>query len=343
MENIVFTREADSVLREKLQHTAPEDVYVLVDNNTRNYCLETLTHFHFLKEHIITIPEGEHNKSLESAARIWNVLSEQGARRNSVLVNIGGGLITDIGGFAAACFKRGIRCINIPTTLLAQVDASVGGKTGVNFRGLKNEIGIFSIPECVIIDNRFLASLPERQILSGFAEMIKHALLTSEEAVDEILQADLTRMESAEFLALIEKSVAFKAGIVEADPTEKGIRKALNFGHTVGHAIESSAIERGWEWYHGDAVAYGMIVELYLSVRQSGLDSRYYEKIRKFIRGHYPVYKPVAEKEDLYNLMLHDKKNEQAGVNFTLLCSPGEFEINHYCEKTEIIEALSVL
>lgn len=343
MNNIVFTREADVVLKNCLKGIGPSDIFVLVDNNSRNYCLERLNSGFVQKEHIITIPEGEHNKSLDSIAQIWHILSAYGARRNSILINIGGGLVTDVGGFAASCFKRGIRCINIPTTLLAQVDASVGGKTGINFDGLKNEIGTFSIPECVIIDNSFLLTLPERQVLSGFAEMLKHALLSDEDHLAEVMQVDLRTLGEQDFLALIRKSVAVKAAIVQNDPREKGLRKALNFGHTVGHAIESMAIKKDLEVYHGDAVAYGMIAELFLSVRKLGFEEKHFEGVRKFIREKYPVYHPVGEAEELYELMLHDKKNEHEGVNFTLLRNPGRIEIDQYCAREEILEALKEL
>lgn len=340
MNNIVFTRNASAELRRILTDVASPDIFVLVDNNSRNYCLERLNIGYVPAEHIITIPEGEHNKTVESVVDIWQSLSALGARRNSVLVNIGGGLITDIGGFAASCFKRGIRCINIPSTLLAQVDASVGGKTGINFNDLKNEIGTFTIPEEVIIDNIFLASLPERQVLSGFAEMLKHALLADEDHLAEAMQVDLSKVADEDFFELIKKSVAVKAAIVQSDPREKGLRKALNFGHTVGHAIESIAIRKNLEIYHGDAVAYGMIAELYLSVKLLGFDEKHYEAVRKFIRGKYPVYHPVDEPEELYELMLHDKKNEHDGVNFTLLRCPGEVVIDQYCSRNEIIDAL---
>lgn len=340
MNNIVFTRNASAELRRILTDVASPDIFVLVDNNSRNYCIERLNIGYVPAEHIITIPEGEHNKTLESVVHIWQSLSALGARRNSILVNIGGGLITDIGGFAASCFKRGIRCVNIPSTLLAQVDASVGGKTGVNFNDLKNEIGTFAIPEEVIIDNIFLTTLPEKQVLSGFAEMLKHALLADEDHLAEVMQADLTKVADEDFLGLIKKSVAVKAAIVQSDPREKGLRKALNFGHTIGHAIESIAIRKNLEIYHGDAVAYGMIAELYLSVKLLGFDEKHYEAVRKFIRGKYPVYHPVDEPEELYELMLHDKKNEHDGVNFTLLRRPGEVVIDQYCSRNEILEAL---
>lgn len=343
MKNIVFTHEAGRILRESLQTTVPGGVFVLVDDTTREHCLGLFQDSGFTDSHLISVPAGEHHKSLESVAQIWSVLSRQGAKRNSVLVNIGGGLITDIGGFAASCFKRGIRCINIPTTLLAQVDASVGGKTGINFNGLKNEIGTFSIPELVIIDNTFLKTLPLRQVLSGYAEMLKHALLAGEDALAEVMNADLKQVGESGFLELIRKSVAVKAAVVEADPKEKGIRKALNFGHTIGHAIESVAIEQDMEIYHGDAVAYGMVVELYLSMKKLGFETRHYEAVRRLVEERFPRYRAVAVPEKLYSLMLHDKKNEQDGVNFTLLRCPGEFEIDNYCSKEEILSALEQL
>lgn len=343
MKNVVFTHEAGRILRESLQTTVPGGVFVLVDDTTREHCLGLFQDSGFTDSHLISVPAGEHHKSLESVAQIWSVLSRQGAKRNSVLVNIGGGLITDIGGFAASCFKRGIRCINIPTTLLAQVDASVGGKTGINFNGLKNEIGTFSIPELVIIDNTFLKTLPLRQVLSGYAEMLKHALLAGEDALAEVMNADLKQVGESGFLELIRKSVAVKAAVVEADPKEKGIRKALNFGHTIGHAIESVAIEQDMEIYHGDAVAYGMVVELYLSMKKLGFETRHYEAVRRLVEERFPRYRAVAVPEKLYSLMLHDKKNEQDGVNFTLLRCPGEFEIDNYCSKEEILSALEQL
>lgn len=343
MKNIVFTHEAGRVFRESLQSTVPGGVFVLTDDTTREYCLGLFQDCGFMDSHLISVPVGEHHKSLESVAQIWSVLSRQGAKRNSVLVNIGGGLITDIGGFAASCFKRGIRCINIPTTLLSQVDASVGGKTGINFNGLKNEIGTFSIPELVVIDNTFLKTLPLRQILSGYAEMLKHALLAGEDSLAEVMQADMKQAGEPGFLELIRKSVAVKASVVEADPKEKGIRKALNFGHTIGHAIESVAIDRELEIYHGDAVAYGMVVELYLSMKKLGFEAKHYEAVRKLVKERFPKYNPVADPEELYRLMLHDKKNEQNGVNFTLLRCPGKFEIDNYCSKEEILDALEQL
>lgn len=343
MENIIFTGNSVVELKEFLGSYTPDNVFVLTDTNTSRHCLPHFEQMGFRPENVIVVGEGEMCKSLESVSLIWSVLMERGARRSSVLVNIGGGMITDIGGFAASCFKRGIKCVNIPTTLLSQVDASVGGKTGINFGGLKNEIGTFSMPELVIIDACFLKTLPYRQLLSGFAEMLKHALLAGGEHFSKILDTDLKRIDWKVFPGLVEESVNVKYSVVRKDPKENGIRKALNFGHTVGHAIESAAIEHRQELYHGDAVAYGMIAELWLSVRRLGLEESVYEKIRDFIRTIYPPYVPVVDNERLYQWMLHDKKNERSGVNFTLLHAPGEFSIDNYCEREEIMDALAHL
>lgn len=341
MNNVVFTRQCGVELKKVLKETESADIFLLVDINTLNYCVEYLNLGFIPLNNRITLPNGEHNKSLENAVQIWQILSERGARRNSILINLGGGMITDLGGFAASCFKRGISFINIPTTLLSQVDASIGGKNGINFNGLKNEIGIFSLPKYVFIDNWFLKTLPQRQVLSGFAEMLKHALLADEGHLAEIMCCKLSDIGSEEFLGLIKKSVDIKNAIVSNDLYDSGMRRVLNFGHTVAHAIESVAIRKNLEIYHGDAVAYGMIAELYLSVRKFGFDEKRYEAIRNFIREKFPRYSPVTSTEELYELMLHDKKNERDGVNFTLLRRPGEFEINQYCNREEILEALA--
>ena len=207
----------------------------------------------------------------------------------------------------------------------------MGGKTGFDFNGLKNEIGSFAIPDWVLIDNHFLATLPERQIMSGFAEMLKHALLADEEHVAEAMQVDFAGVAEEDFLKLIRKSVAVKAAIVQSDPREKGLRKALNFGHTVGHAIESVAIRRGLDIFHGDAVAYGMIAELFLSVQKLGFDEESKDRRNEQTR----IEKRLLAREEAL-----DKKNEQAGVNFTLIHKPGEFDIDNYCSRDEIFEAL---
>ncbi len=343
MNAVLFTSDICGELRRELEQYESGQIFVLTDVNTRMYCLPLLENLKIRGEHVITVPSGENYKSLGSVEEIWRLLSSEGARRNALLINLGGGLVTDLGGFAASCFKRGIKCINIPTTLLAQVDASVGGKTGINFNGLKNEIGTFSVPEKVMIDVAFLKTLPRRQLLSGFAEMLKHGLLRGGKHLQKLLAMDRDIISATDFPALLKESVEVKEKVVTEDPKEKGMRKSLNFGHTVGHAIESVAIEKGAELYHGDAVAYGMISELYLSVRKKGFDRGLYHEIRSFIMGLYPAYNPLASPEELYGLMLHDKKNEKEGVNFTLLEATGKVSIDNYCSRGEVMEALGIL
>lgn len=341
MNNILFTRDARSELRRQLEQLQPAGLFLLADEHSRACCLPRLGLDGISEERLITLPAGETHKTLRSVAEIWECLSARGAKRNSLLINVGGGVITDMGGFAASCFKRGIRCINVPTTLLAQIDASVGGKTGIDFNGFKNEIGTFSAPACVIIDNNFLKTLSPRQLISGFAEMLKHALLADERHLADILCADLSQAASAEFLGLIQRSVAVKAAIVNADPLEKGIRKALNFGHTIGHAIEGAAISKGIDITHGEAVAYGIIAELWLSVQLLGFSRACYNIVRFLIFQKYFPYHPVETPAALYEWMLHDKKNEREGVNFTLLKQPGRFETDHYCRREDILQALT--
>lgn len=339
MDRILFTNRVVDELASMLAHLPKEDMFVLFDSNTYAYWYSFFEKIDFIKEHVIVCEEGEKNKSIESAAKIWSVLSRKGARRNSLLINIGGGMITDLGGFAAACFKRGMRYINIPTTLLAQVDASVGGKTGVNFDGLKNEIGHFYFPEKTFIDPVFLKTLPERQFWSGYAEILKHALLST--ADDVYATMEINSLSSKDKLMdIIRRSVKLKSDIVTSDPFEKGARKSLNFGHTAGHAMESIAQEWKCPLYHGEAVAYGMLFELYLSVQKKGFELTLYKLLEEFIFTRYGPM-PRVEPEIFYRQMLHDKKNGKAEINFTLLRRPGEYETDVYCTRKEIMEVWS--
>lgn len=341
MESIIFTPDAGMVLAELLDGTKHEDIFIVADKHTVLFCDRLFEKVDWLPSHVTVLDCGEENKSVESVSRIWMMLSKQGARRSSILVCVGGGVVTDLGGFAASTFKRGMRCINVPTTLLAQVDASLGGKTGFNFNGLKNEIGTFSIPEKVIIDTRFLNHLPVRERMSGFAEMIKHGLLSNRAYLTRLLNLEYQETTPEYFLELIRRSVAIKNEIVTRDPREQGPRKVLNFGHTIGHAIESLSITRGSALLHGEAVALGLVAELYLSVKEKGFPEEVYREVRDFVKQHYPSYPLMDYVDTLYELMLHDKKNERCGVNFTLLSGIGEFSLDNYCSKDLVVEALS--
>ena len=341
MESIIFTADAGMVLAELLDGTQHEDIFIVADKHTVVFCDRLFEKVDWLPSHVTVLDCGEENKSVESVSRIWMMLSKQGARRSSILVCVGGGVVTDLGGFAASTFKRGMRCINVPTTLLAQVDASLGGKTGFNFNGLKNEIGTFSIPEKVIIDPRFLNHLPVRERMSGFAEIIKHGLLSNREYLTRLLNLEYQKATPEYFLELIRRSVTIKNEIVTRDPREQGPRKVLNLGHTIGHAIESLSITRGSALLHGEAVALGLVAELYLSVKEKGFPEEVYREVRDFVKQHYPPYPLMDHVDTLYELMLHDKKNERWGVNFTLLSGIGEFSLDNYCSKDLVVEALS--
>ena len=341
MESIIFTTDAGMVLAELLDGTQHEDIFIVADKHTVLFCDRLFEKVDWLPSHVTVLDCGEENKSVESVSRIWMMLSKQGARRSSILVCVGGGVVTDLGGFAASTFKRGMRCINVPTTLLAQVDASLGGKTGFNFNGLKNEIGTFSIPEKVIIDTRFLNHLPVRERMSGFAEMIKHGLLSNREYLIRLLNLEHQETTQEYMLELIRRSVTIKNEIVTRDPREQGLRKVLNFGHTIGHAIESLSIMQGSPLLHGEAVALGLVAELYLSGNEKGFPEEIYREVRNFVKQHYPPYPLMNHVDTLYELMLHDKKNERWGVNFTLLSGIGEFSLDNYCSKDLVVEALS--
>lgn len=317
-------------------------VYVVVDENTKKLCLPEIQQFQFFKDiPILEIESGEEHKSIESVIKVWNFLEENGADRKSLLINLGGGMLSDLCGFAASCFKRGLHFVNIPTTLLSQVDASVGGKTGINFNGLKNEIGVFNQPQTVIIASQFLKTLDKANFLSGYAEMLKHGLIYSKPHWDELLEFDVDNVDYSSLSEVIARSVAVKEYFVVNDPTEKNIRKALNLGHTVAHAFESLALYQNRPILHGFAVAYGLIVELYLSSKKVGFPMNETNRISKWI---IETYGPFAiEKQDyeaLYLKMTKDKKNEAGRINFTLIPEIGKVEINIDCDKELIYEAL---
>ena len=320
-------------------------LFVLTDTTTVRLCWPILKRHPFSQSaQMITIGESDNNKTLHSLCCVWEGLQLGGATRHSLLVNLGGGMVTDLGGFAASTFKRGIAFINIPTTLLSQVDASVGGKTGINFGGLKNEIGVFNCADAVILSSEFLRSLDMQNLLSGFAEMLKHGLISDEESWAELLRFDIEELDYNLLGTLVAKSVRIKERIVEQDPTEKGLRKALNLGHTAGHALESLALEQGRPVLHGYAVAWGLICELYLSVVKCGFPKDRLRQTVQFIRQHYgdPAI-DCKQYERLYEFMQHDKKNEAGIINFTLLGGIGDIRINQQATKEEIFEMLDFL
>ncbi|MEI6138739.1 MAG: 3-dehydroquinate synthase [Mariniphaga sp.] len=339
---ILVTQDLEKDLGVIISRYPKDKVFLVTEQTCDEFCVPLIAQaagFDHLKK--VVIPSGEENKKLSSVERIWLFLSQNGADRKSLVVNLGGGMLTDLGGFAASTMKRGMDFINIPTTLLSQVDASVGGKTGFNFNGLKNEIGVINQPTNVFIDTRFLQTIDYQNFNSGFAEMVKHGLIFDAEHLEEVINYDLHNRDYVLLRKIIANSVAIKDSFVFRDPYEVGIRKALNFGHTVGHAFESLAMESESPLLHGYAVAYGMIVELYLShikcmLKAETLNHYAYWLIKTY--GKYPINE--SHFEALYQFMTHDKKNESGAVNFTLIPSVGKVSINQICGKDIIFEAL---
>lgn len=319
-----------------------DKLFILTDDHTIKLCLPLISNIEEIKTaSLIVIPSNDNNKTLENLAHIWKHLTENGGTRQSLLINLGGGMITDIGGFASATFKRGINYINIPTTLLGAVDASVGGKTGINFGGFKNEIGSFYPAKHVVISSHFFSSLNPKDILSGYAEMIKHSLISSNDEWEELLKLDINSIDYTWLNDAVFRSVSIKENIVEQDPYEHNIRKALNLGHTIGHALESLALENNSPVLHGYAVAWGLIAELYLAHRICGFPKEKVQKTISFIQHNYGSMNISCDGYDrLYEIMQHDKKNIGSTINFTLLSDVGDIQINQTANKDLIFEAL---
>jgi 3-dehydroquinate synthase len=339
---IIYSVQPEIDIESIIRQYHADKVFVVTEENVFKLWFDKLPVLRALP--CVVIPSGEDNKGLGSVELIWEFLSSEGADRKSLVINVGGGMLTDLGGFAASTFKRGVDFVNVPTTLLAQVDASVGGKTGINFRGLKNEIGTFNIPRSVIISSIFLQTLDSKNRLSGFAEMIKHGLIYSSEHFFELCNVDFENLDLKSFQEIIRHSVQVKEYFVQQDPTEKNIRKALNFGHTVGHALESLLLKQQRPVLHGYAVAWGMVAELYLSQAVCGLDPESFSDICDWITSLYgKITISPDDFEELYRLMGHDKKNEAGRINFTLISAPGNFEINQECSKELIFESLRFL
>ena len=342
-QRVILCRDLETDLQQAVAACPYDKLFILTDEHTHRHCLPLLERFSFLKDCTeICIGAEDVHKTLETLSYVWNELSNRGATRHSLMINLGGGMVTDLGGFAAATFKRGIRMMNIPTTLLAMVDASVGGKTGINFNGLKNEIGAFAPADAVLIDCNFLKSLDHANILSGYAEMLKHGLISQPAHWSELVCFDMEHIDYARLQKLVSESVEIKEKVVEQDPFEKGIRKALNLGHTIGHAFESFALKQGRPVLHGYAVAWGIVCELYTSHLKAGFPKEQMRQTISFIKENYgKLAFSCKDYETLYELMKHDKKNASADtINFTLLGGIGDIRINQTASKEEIFDML---
>ena len=341
-QKVVISGNLERDLVSAIPECEHDRIFVLTDETTQQLCWPKIKNFKALKDCTpIIIKATDTHKNLDTLAEVWQALSNGGATRHSLMINLGGGMVTDLGGFAASTFKRGIDFINIPTTLLAMVDASVGGKTGINFGGLKNEIGVFSDSRFVIINTQFLDTLDHDNICSGYAEMLKHGLISDERTWAELMTFDLDTPDLSQLQRMVAESIKVKERIVEADPHEHGIRKALNLGHTMGHAFESFAMRRGTPILHGYAVAYGLISELYMSARKTAFPTDRMHQTVRFIRENYGTFNITCDDyPTLIELMHHDKKNTSGIINFTLLGNVGDIRINQTANEEEIKEAI---
>ena len=339
---IVFKDSGYSFLSALLTENRYSKIFLLVDNNSHENCLQ-----HFLENlvteiaiEIIEIEQGEEHKNIQTCVEIWKALTDLGCDRKSVFISLGGGVVTDIGGFVASTFKRGIDFIHVPTTLLAMVDASIGGKNGVDLDHLKNQIGIIRNPKTILIDTFFLKTLPENQLLSGIAEMLKHGLIFDENywnAFGDIKNLDFQTLDT-----LIYDSIVIKNTIVTQDPTENGIRKALNFGHTLGHAIESYFLESTTKnkLLHGEAIAIGMILESFLSRELHLISDTQYQEIKTKLKNIFPFVQIDAhDHQPILELLIHDKKNEYGTIQFALLDQIGNTKLNQIIGNDLIIKA----
>lgn len=311
---LTITSTIQQDLSQQIAELDPDKVAILVDENTKEHCLPALN---IAGAVLIEIQSGEEHKTLSTCEHIWGELTRHGFTRKSLLINLGGGVIGDMGGFAASTFKRGIAFINVPTTLLSQVDASIGGKLGVDFNGLKNHIGLFREPNHVLIHTDFLQTLPEREVRSGYAEILKHALIWDQQQWAFLKGKKLDELTWSE---VIPKSVAIKNEVVNNDPTEKGLRKILNFGHTLGHAIETHYLNGPHHLLHGEAIALGMILEAELSSQMGILSKKEKEEVERCLLDvFHDVNKNIPTLEEIDGLLLQDKKNTNAYVSFSLI------------------------
>lgn len=315
--------------------------FVLTDENTAKHCLPVIRKYIDELDNfdVIEINAGEESKNIDFCIGVWKMLIDFSADRQSLLINLGGGVISDLGGFAASTYKRGIDFVHIPTTLLSQVDASVGGKTGIDLENIKNIIGTFTQPKAVFIEHEFLQTLPPRQILSGLAEMLKHGLIADADYWQKLKQSDL-KNPTAE---LVYHSVEIKNNVVIADPHEKGIRKSLNFGHTMGHAIETFSLMNDEDpLTHGEAIAAGMIAEAKLSHIKTGLSDEELTEITEIIMSLYPKYEfNESCYGTLLGIMQKDKKNQSGKINASLLTSIGRCRIDNICTEDELYASLN--
>lgn len=338
MESVIFSTDISASIEDILKKFSFSKLVVLTDSNTERHCLPLIQEILPENTAFISVAAGEIHKNLDTCSLIWGRMTEDGLDRKALAINLGGGVIGDMGGFCASIYKRGIRFINCPTTLLSQVDASVGGKLGVDFKGLKNHLGVFNEPETVVIAPEFLKTLPQNELRSGYAEIIKHGLIR-EKAYFQKLQTQ--NWENQDWESLIRHSVGIKKAVVEADPKENGLRKILNFGHTIGHAFESFFLDTQNHLLHGEAIALGMIAEGFLSFEKVGFSFEEFGEMSRFLLKVYgKVDFSLHELDPILNLCTQDKKNEDSVILFSLLESIGNCIYNIPVTREEIKHAI---
>ncbi len=340
--SVYFDSKGYETLAEMLKPSHYSKIFILVDENTSQYCLPHLLNnlATEIEIEIIELEVGEIHKNIATCTEVWGALSDLGGDRKSILINLGGGVISDLGGFVACTFKRGIDFINIPTTLLSMVDASIGGKNGVDLGNLKNQIGIIREPKAVIVDTQFLSTLPQNEMRSGLAEMLKHGLIFDKKYWDKF--KDLKILNTDNLNELIHQSIQIKNEIVCEDLTENGIRKSLNFGHTLGHAIESYFLENDnkTSLLHGEAIAVGMILESFISREKELLTNEEYQEIKYIINDIFErIEFSQIDIEKIIELLIFDKKNEFGKVQFALLDGIGKIKINQESDNKLIYKA----
>lgn len=338
---ITLLNDNFSQLNDFLHEKSFSKIFILVDENTHEYCLPVLlgnmeTDLGF---EILEIEAGEEMKNIQTANQLWEILTEMQADRKALVINLGGGVITDMGGFVASTYKRGIQFINIPTTLLSMCDASIGGKTGIDLMHYKNMVGTFTFPEKIFVYPKFLETLPFKELRSGFAEMLKHGLIADRIHWENLTQ--ITKPDAESVVSHIETSMNIKQEVVNKDFQEKNIRKTLNFGHTIGHAVESLCLQQGNPVLHGEAVAMGMIAETYLAHLEELISEEDCRIVIENIQKYYP-YLDISDfkDEDIFALLWNDKKNTDRNINFSLISGIGTCVFDHQCSEKNIVKAL---
>ena len=335
---IIFDDSLESV-KDFMSAANYSSVFVLVDENTKLHCLPVLDKV-ISSYTVIETKSGEANKNMATCEIIWQQLIENNADRKTLFVNLGGGVIGDMGGFAASCYKRGVDFINIPTTLLSQVDSSIGGKLGIDFKYGKNLIGLFRNPKAVFISPVFFNTLQQRQFINGWAEIFKHGLIQDQHQWQQYKEMDVLHTDIND---IVFHSLQIKKAVVEADPFEKGLRKILNFGHTIGHAIETYSLENEKDsLLHGEAIVIGMICKAYLSVKKSGLTESELEEIKTVLLKHFPKHDITSfDTDKLLSIMSIDKKNEGDTILAALLPEIGKCEYDMVLTKEDVKESLA--